>query len=200
MATVYLWGNLGPTGHVSVEFLQTQNSSRYTSWHPKNEDPKYLDAFVEVPGEFRHGAYDKQNHPRGYADAVSVAGLDEHAMEQRHESLKAAAASGRLKYCLRTYNCARVAADVLSHGKHHGVTFMQHVDVVLHRVLDHRAKRVHYNLPDLIQDASKALSASLLRAHPFVRAAAMLPVLTETLYWSPRDVVELARLYNEGHF
>jgi hypothetical protein len=159
-----------------------------------------LDAFEEVPGEFKDGTFDRTNHPRGHSHYVQVDGLDEQAMLDRHVELKQAAQLGKLKYCLRTTNCARIAADVLSHGKHHGVTFLQHLDVVRHRLMEYRDKRIPHNVPDVLQDASKTASVAFLRAHPLLRATLALPMLTEALCWSPRDVIVLADLYNGGHF
>jgi hypothetical protein len=203
MATIYLWGKFDLTGHVSIAFA----NGRYSSWHPAFSNSK-IDDFAPVAGTFVNGSVDQNNHPRGASHQLTVSRLDEAAMLRRHEKLKSDAENGRLKYSLGHNNCSRIAADILSHGHGDGLHFFTHVDVVLHRILDHNSKSLPYNLPDLAQDAAKSYNIATAasratraaaRVNPFARAALGLAVLTETLIWTPRDVVELARIYDEGH-
>src|SRR5689334_25355789 len=107
--TVYIWGRLNLSGHVSIAF-----GDHYASFHPVT--PDLVEDLLGSPAMLKgNRAFDTRGGDSP-TNTIHINWLNVDAMHTRACAIANACDTGRLKYRLFGTNCSSVVADLLAAG------------------------------------------------------------------------------------
>lgn len=192
MATVYIWGQLGLTGHASVEFCDRRG---YLSFHPL--DSHLARQVTGSPGILSPYKDDVEQHRP--SNTIQINWLDEDAMASHFNDLHDDVRSERQLYQLFGANCSSMAVQLLMVGA--GLQFSPHKTMgqVWSAFSRFPFRHDHGRVAELVRELTEDMALVCARrgvvgplARYFLPILLAADVASRTFVWTPGDVKSVA--------